>query len=279
MEGDNDSSIKCPKCGGENLENASFCAECGTNLKSTKTDKCTQCGAEIMDSARFCAECGNDILSSSEKAVPNICLSCGVENPENSKFCSECGKLMPVDETQLTTTNFCPECSFKNPENSQFCAECGKELPLINKFNEVVCQNCGQMNVPESVFCAECGKILLKKKSSQSVNRPRRAHPASEPKTKRKSKSGLSGLLVSKSKFVNDIDKTIIKLEEKTQPHLNKIDSKLDELQNYRKKEYGQGYLICDTCGGYYELQHDESPDDFDGCGCGGKLNFSRTLN
>lgn len=32
------------------------------------------------------------------------------------------------------------------------------------------------------------------------------------------------------------------------------------------------GYLICDKCGGYYELQPGESPDDFEMCECGGKL-------
>jgi len=35
------------------------------------------------------------------------------------------------------------------------------------------------------------------------------------------------------------------------------------------------GYLICDGCAGYYQLQHDESPEDFsDVCECGGKLRY-----
>jgi len=34
------------------------------------------------------------------------------------------------------------------------------------------------------------------------------------------------------------------------------------------------GYLVCDKCGGYYELQSGESPEDFDRCQCGGKLEF-----
>jgi hypothetical protein len=35
------------------------------------------------------------------------------------------------------------------------------------------------------------------------------------------------------------------------------------------------GYLICDQCEGYYELQDGESPRDFKlSCDCGGKLNF-----
>lgn len=35
-------------------------------------------------------------------------------------------------------------------------------------------------------------------------------------------------------------------------------------------------YLICEKCGGYYELQKGESHDDFEKCDCGGKLRYSR---
>ena len=37
------------------------------------------------------------------------------------------------------------------------------------------------------------------------------------------------------------------------------------------------GYLICDKCGGYYELSVGETPDDFsDQCECGGTLKFTK---
>lgn len=39
-------------------------------------------------------------------------------------------------------------------------------------------------------------------------------------------------------------------------------------------------YLVCDKCGGYYELQPDESPDDFsDKCECGGNLRYVQDLD
>ncbi|EKQ52316.1 MAG: hypothetical protein B655_1898 [Methanobacterium sp. Maddingley MBC34] len=38
-------------------------------------------------------------------------------------------------------------------------------------------------------------------------------------------------------------------------------------------------YLICQNCGGYYELDDDESPEDFDSCRCGGKLVYSEYLD
>ncbi|UTB31832.1 MAG: hypothetical protein NKF70_09985 [Methanobacterium sp. ERen5] len=34
------------------------------------------------------------------------------------------------------------------------------------------------------------------------------------------------------------------------------------------------GYLICEKCGGYYELQKGELLSDFDCCQCGGKLEY-----
>jgi heat shock protein HtpX len=41
------------------------------------------------------------------------------------------------------------------------------------------------------------------------------------------------------------------------------------------RKQVGNGYLVCDKCNRYYELQPSESPDDFtDKCECGGKLEY-----
>lgn len=38
-------------------------------------------------------------------------------------------------------------------------------------------------------------------------------------------------------------------------------------------------YLICQECGGYYELEDDESPEDFYSCHCGGKLTYTEYLD
>ncbi len=42
------------------------------------------------------------------------------------------------------------------------------------------------------------------------------------------------------------------------------------------RSESREGYLICEDCLGYYKLEKDESPDDFESCNCGGKLKFSK---
>jgi hypothetical protein len=40
------------------------------------------------------------------------------------------------------------------------------------------------------------------------------------------------------------------------------------------------GYLVCNKCHGYYELQEGENPDDFlDNCECGGSLNYVQNLD
>lgn len=38
------------------------------------------------------------------------------------------------------------------------------------------------------------------------------------------------------------------------------------------------GYLVCDKCKGYYQLQEGESPADFESCQCGGRLKYT-TVN
>ena len=39
------------------------------------------------------------------------------------------------------------------------------------------------------------------------------------------------------------------------------------------------GFLVCEECGGYYELNEGESINDFKGCSCGGKFKYVESLN
>jgi hypothetical protein len=40
------------------------------------------------------------------------------------------------------------------------------------------------------------------------------------------------------------------------------------------RKGISMGYLICKSCGGRYDLQPGESPDDFESCQCRGELDY-----
>lgn len=51
-----------------------------------------------------------------------------------------------------------------------------------------------------------------------------------------------------------------------------------DRLQNRNERKATNGYLVCDSCEGYYELQSEEKPKDFNSeCECGGQLKHSPT--
>jgi len=54
--------------------------------------------------------------------------------------------------------------------------------------------------------------------------------------------------------------------------------SKNIEKSSYKTKNTSRGYLICENCGGYYELQKGESPTDFGECECGGSLTHVKNL-
>jgi heat shock protein HtpX len=51
------------------------------------------------------------------------------------------------------------------------------------------------------------------------------------------------------------------------------------QTTHYNRKHVGDGYLVCDKCNGYYELQVGESPEDFASkCECGGKLEYHDSI-
>ena len=54
-------------------------------------------------------------------------------------------------------------------------------------------------------------------------------------------------------------------------------------LNNFERKQNQQedknGYLVCDKCNGYYQLQEEESLKDFESCECGGTLKFKKKLD
>ena len=85
--------------------------------------------------------------------------------------------------------------------------------------------------------------------------------------------SGLGGFL---NKATSGIDKNLNQTRKSGNTSNNNINELAQKRRNIVKKV--PGFLVCDTCGGYYELQSDESPDDFsDECECGGKLIHQKT--
>lgn len=72
-------------------------------------------------------------------------------------------------------------------------------------------------------------------------------------------------------------------LEKKIKNYGEAPADKIEELKRiYSKnkdKKKGKGYLICNTCSGYYKLKENESPEDFNRCECGGPLEYVENID
>ena len=59
--------MKCPKCGFDNLDNATFCIKCGARLD--EKIPCPKCGEYIPNDAEFCPHCGKAIPHKSQSII------------------------------------------------------------------------------------------------------------------------------------------------------------------------------------------------------------------
>jgi len=67
------------------------------------TMKCPNCGSEVGEGASFCANCGTSVtqaIEESEEPVKLYCRNCGAKLPEGAEHCSNCGAS--VTPTRLT---------------------------------------------------------------------------------------------------------------------------------------------------------------------------------
>jgi ribosomal protein L40E len=170
-----------------------------------------------------------------------MCPQCYAEFPPEVKFCRACGAKTKqiVDNSQKTT---CPRCYSEIEPNLTYCSECGSDLTL-----SLTCRKC-KVNIPPGInHCPVCG-------SSQKVKGVpgHLIHEKLRRQRKRNRKTVPSGY--------GEVDKKTVHVSE------------LEKINHH-------GYLVCNRCGGYYELQPDESPGEFNGeCSCGGKLQHKLKL-
>ena len=59
--------MRCPSCGHENPEGASFCGECGSSLSAEAT--CPECGRRNPAGEKFCHGCGQRLAEPSKPAT------------------------------------------------------------------------------------------------------------------------------------------------------------------------------------------------------------------
>ncbi len=212
---------------------------------------CPKCYAEVESGLKFCTECGTEIKRTISADQTTVCPKCYAEVEPGLKFCTECGTEIKrtVSADQATT---CPKCYADVPPGTSFCTVCGTSIKVTNTSSAAISAelkkrreqhgNVTSKNEYTMNSVVESGKGLFK---------------------------GVGGFL---NKAAESIDKNIEKTRQGQNTSVKENNPNFIESQN-------PGYLVCDKCGGYYELQQGESADDFtDECDCGGNLKHELRL-
>lgn len=95
--------MRCKFCETENDASASFCIECGAQMKRF----CTGCRTELAENAKFCPKCGKRCDGKT------VCTHCGALMEDTAAFCTACGQplttVAAVKVRSKPTTNAQPE--------------------------------------------------------------------------------------------------------------------------------------------------------------------------
>lgn len=235
-------------------------------------DVCSACKAQIQPGSKFCTECG--------KAVEETTLEAVEETPEETvKTIQEPVKdgilEEEIQETESSQTIVnCPQCNAELTPLDKFCTECGAKIEAITN-----CPKCSAPIQSGTKFCTECGTNINEYETDTPVTRVQTGNvqtdiPAANipPKvTAKSSNDPMDELKETGIGLMQDVEKTGKGLMKDLGGFLDKSSKKSNNTIKPAKKE--QHFLVCDKCGGYYELQKGESPEDFsDECECGGHL-------
>lgn len=183
---------------------------------------------------------------------------------------------MNEDSNQFVT---CTNCNANIPLGTKFCTECGKTVEANDNINSnepdlKLCPNCNTGISPEKKFCTSCGESFEEKTES---NNPILKNSVNVDDTIDSLKSSGKGLMKGMGGF---LDKAAASIDSNISG--NKFTNSEDDNELFEQMdgiESNSGYLVCNVCGGYYELQPDEKPDDFsDECECGGTLSHQNSL-
>ncbi len=215
------------------------------NTSAAKVNICPQCDIEVEPGLKFCTSCGSEITVSGVSSEETVCPKCYADVEPGLKFCTSCGSEVGVSSVSSQET-VCPQCYADIPPGQKFCTECGSSMIKSGKFTT------SQISQ----------KLKEKRKKEGRINPPDDEILESAKTTGKSLMKGLGGFM---NKAASEVDKGL----NKTEPPSNR------KPRNITKP----GYLVCDSCEGYYKLQKGENPDDFmDECECGGKYIHKRKL-
>lgn len=254
---------------------------------SKETIFCSECNAKIPKDNKFCSKCGKPVKKEPVNAYDTKCPQCKAELKPGLKFCTECGSKIESIITTDSEHNICHKCNAEVEPGLKFCTNCGTEIKLISNIK--TCPKCYSDVTPGLIYCTECGTSLEARESVSSANineklRQKRESgefqvtPGDENvdelvNTGKNVMKGIGGLL---NQAKGDLDHMLKSSDaiynQSNQEKNNQIRPKIKPKTN--------GYLVCDKCKGFYELDADESPDNFElECECGGKLEFKERLS
>ena len=235
---------------------------------------CSACNAQIQPGSKFCTECGKPVTktptveekpSTVEKTVPEV-----EKNPQEPLE-----NTIQKNESVKPSVN-CPHCNAELTPEDKFCTECGtKTEPIKN------CPKCNAIIEPGTKFCTECGTNIYEYVADTPVTSVGTGKIQTEiPSTNippnstvKNRKDPMEDLKETGFGLMKDVEKTGRGLMKDLGGFLDKSSSKKSSKGLIKPTKKEQHFLVCDKCGGYYELQKGESPEDFsDECECGGHL-------
>ena len=232
-------------------------------------DVCSACNAKIQPGSKFCTECGKPVEETPQEPVTETTPDIMEETPQEPVE-------EAVEETEnLQTTTNCPQCNAELTPEDRFCTECGAKIEAITN-----CPKCNAPIQPGTKFCTECGTNAYDYKPETSVTRVQTGNVQTDisttntpPRMKSSpSKDPMDDLKETGLGLMKDVEKTGRGLMKDLGGFLDKS-SKKSSKNTIKPAKKEQHFLVCDKCGGYYELQKGESPEDFsDECECGGHL-------
>ena len=153
--------ITCLTCGGQNVDGALFCDECGASLQSPKPQH------EYMPVSK--------VQPPSNPAVGpgvKICSVCGAPAQPGGAFCENCGASLTseVTESSISPGNLPPTVAIPGIQTSAevITAPDGPPSPtpspeaVFTQPSSLTCTNCDAILEPDSAFCDMCGAPVNK---------------------------------------------------------------------------------------------------------------------
>jgi len=247
------------------------------NGEGDNTLQCNNCNAIFPVGSKYCTKCGNPLPKNKPDTENkrSVCPNCYAEFDADIDFCKECRTKTKkiINEREITT---CPRCYSEIGSDLVYCPVCSSRINS-NASSDKLCPKCLKEVPPGRPYCLSCGTPVDAKKSYTTQIREK-LKSLRESKNKITQDKSTVNIHPSSNDTIPTSDKYRIdrgKNEKTSAHHRPEISWEIvNQIMEFEKeKDLNPGYLVCDSCGDYYQLKTGESPGDFIcECHCGGIL-------